>query len=79
MTATRVLSVAPERYAAWRERFDAANPDGPQRVVRELIAPRDPLRRFGVRVVGGEALQPAVEPFGRDLDDATHAVRRLRG
>ena len=29
----RVVEVAPERYAAWRERFDAANPDGPQRVV----------------------------------------------
>ena len=30
---TRVVEVAPERYPAWRERFDAANPDGPQRVV----------------------------------------------
>lgn len=30
---SRVVEVAPERYAAWRERFDAANPDGPQRVV----------------------------------------------
>ena len=29
----RVVEVAPERYPAWRERFDAANPDGPQRVV----------------------------------------------
>ncbi|MDT0215195.1 acVLRF1 family peptidyl-tRNA hydrolase [Rothia sp. ARF10] len=29
----RLVEVAPERYAAWRERFDAANPDGPQRVV----------------------------------------------
>ena len=28
-----MVEVAPERYAAWRERFDAANPDGPQRVV----------------------------------------------
>lgn len=32
MTSRRV-EVAPERYAAWRERFDAANPDGPQRVL----------------------------------------------
>ncbi|MFC7492414.1 MULTISPECIES: acVLRF1 family peptidyl-tRNA hydrolase [unclassified Knoellia] len=30
---SRVVEVAPERYAAWRERFDVANPDGPQRVV----------------------------------------------
>ena len=30
---SRVVEVAPERYPAWRERFDAANPDGPQRVV----------------------------------------------
>jgi len=30
---TRVVEVAPERYEAWRERFDAANPDGPQRIV----------------------------------------------
>ena len=30
---TRLVEVAPERYAAWRERFDANNPDGPQRVV----------------------------------------------
>ena len=30
---TRVVEVAPERYAVWRERFDAKNPDGPQRVV----------------------------------------------
>ena len=30
---SRVVEVAPERYAAWRERFDAANPDGPQRIV----------------------------------------------
>ena len=29
----RLVEVAPERYAAWRERFDTANPDGPQRVV----------------------------------------------
>ena len=29
----RVVEVAPERYTAWRERFDANNPDGPQRVV----------------------------------------------
>ena len=28
-----MVEVAPERYAAWRERFDTANPDGPQRVV----------------------------------------------
>ena len=30
---SRVVEVAPERYAAWRERFDSNNPDGPQRVV----------------------------------------------
>ncbi|KGN38744.1 acVLRF1 family peptidyl-tRNA hydrolase [Knoellia subterranea] len=30
---TRVVEVSPERYPAWRERFDTANPDGPQRVV----------------------------------------------
>ncbi|KRE41381.1 acVLRF1 family peptidyl-tRNA hydrolase [Knoellia sp. Soil729] len=30
---SRLVEVAPERYPAWRERFDAANPDGPQRVV----------------------------------------------
>lgn len=30
---SRLVEVAPERYAAWRERFDANNPDGPQRVV----------------------------------------------
>lgn len=29
----RLVEVAPERYDAWRERFDAANPDGPQRIV----------------------------------------------
>lgn len=30
---TRVVEVSPERFDAWRERFDAANPDGPQRIV----------------------------------------------
>lgn len=30
---TRLVEVAPERFDAWRERFDAANPDGPQRIV----------------------------------------------
>lgn len=30
---TRLVEVSPERYEAWRERFDVANPDGPQRVV----------------------------------------------
>ena len=29
----RRVEVAPERYAAWREKFDLNNPDGPQRVV----------------------------------------------
>lgn len=29
----RLVEVAPERFDAWRERFDAANPDGPQRIV----------------------------------------------
>ena len=29
----RVVAVAADRFPAWRERFDANNPDGPQRVV----------------------------------------------
>ncbi len=31
---TRVVEVSPERLDGWLERFDANNPDGPQRVVR---------------------------------------------
>ncbi|PRY61593.1 hypothetical protein BCF74_105152 [Knoellia remsis] len=33
--------MAPERYAAWRERFDIANHDGPQRILSvETFEPR---------------------------------------
>jgi len=51
----RVVEVAPERYAAWRERFDAANPDGPQRVVG---VSRLEARHFAVVLVrrGGYAV-----------------------
>ena len=60
---SRLVEVAPERYAAWRERFDANNPDGPQRVVGVARFDHDPLavvlvRRGGyaVGVASGDRL-----------------------
>ena len=32
MPSTRLVEVAPERFDAWLARFQAANPDGPQRL-----------------------------------------------
>ncbi len=52
---TRVVEVAPERYPRWRERFDANNPDGPQRVVGVSRLEADPLALLLVRR-GGYAL-----------------------
>ncbi len=57
---TRVVEVAPERYDRWRERFDANNPDGPQRVVGVVRFEHDPLalllvRRGGYAVGVGSA------------------------
>lgn len=46
---TRVVEVAPERYDRWRERFDANNPDGPQRVVGVSRFEHDPLALLLVR------------------------------
>ena len=56
---TRVVEVAPVRYDAWRARFDANNPDGPQRVVGVSRFELDPLalvlvRRGGYSVGTGE-------------------------
>ena len=31
---TRTVEVAPERFDGWLARFEAANPDGPQRILR---------------------------------------------
>ena len=33
MSSSRLVPVAPERFDAWLARFEAANPDGPQRIV----------------------------------------------
>lgn len=61
--AGRLVEVAPERFDAWRARFDAANPDGPQRIIG--IARFEPahlavvlVRRGGyaVALVDGSAL-----------------------
>lgn len=59
----RVVEVAPERYHRWRARFDALNPDGPQRVLDVSRFDHDPLavllvRRGGyaVGVVSGPTL-----------------------
>lgn len=46
---TRVVEVSPERYDRWRERFDANNPDGPQRVVGVARFEHDPLALLLVR------------------------------
>jgi hypothetical protein len=51
----RVVEVAPQRYDRWRERFDANNPDGPQRVVGVARFDHDPLAVLLVRR-GGYAL-----------------------
>lgn len=56
---TRVVEVAPERYPRWRERFDANNPDGPQRVLDVDHLDVEPLglvlvRRGGYAVGVGE-------------------------
>ncbi|MEO7270230.1 MAG: acVLRF1 family peptidyl-tRNA hydrolase [Knoellia sp.] len=60
---TRAVEVSPERYPGWRERFDAANPDGPQRIVGIAHFDHSPLavvliRRGGyaVALVEGAAL-----------------------
>jgi hypothetical protein len=59
----RVVRVAPDRLARWRERFDANNPDGPQRVLGVRPPLPEPLvvllvRRGGyaVGVVSGGRL-----------------------
>ncbi len=55
---TRVVEVAPQRYDRWRERFDANNPDGPQRVVGVARFDHDPLALLLVRR-GGYAMGAA--------------------
>ena len=45
----RVVEVAPGRYERWRERFDANNEDGPQRVVSVDRFDHDPLALLLVR------------------------------
>lgn len=52
---SRVVEVAPARYPRWRERFDANNPDGPQRVVAVETFDHDPLGLVLVRR-GGYAI-----------------------
>ena len=47
--STRVVEVAPERWAGWRARFDERNPDGPQHVVGVEDFPHDPLALVLVR------------------------------
>lgn len=54
----RVVEVAPERYDRWRERFDANNEDGPQRVVSVDRFDHDPLAVLLVRR-GGYAVGTA--------------------
>lgn len=56
----RVVEVAPERYDRWRERFDANNPDGPQRVVAVERFDHDPLALLLVRR-GGYAVGVAAD------------------
>lgn len=45
----RVVEVAPERYPRWRQRFDAANVEGPQRVASVDPFDVDPLALVLVR------------------------------
>lgn len=45
----RVVEVAPERLAGWLERFEANNPDGPQRIVSVDRFDHDPLALILVR------------------------------
>lgn len=47
--ATRVVEIAPERYPAWRARFDTANPDGPQRILAVARFDASPLAVLLVR------------------------------
>lgn len=67
---TRVVEVAPQRYAAWRDRFDAANPDGPQRIVGVDRFDASPLaillvRRGGYAVGIADGDRLTAEKVGR--------------
>ncbi|PKW25270.1 hypothetical protein ATL31_0056 [Phycicoccus duodecadis] len=52
------MEVGPDRYDRWRERFDANNEGGPQRVVGVTRFPHDPLALLLVRR-GGYAVGTA--------------------
>lgn len=43
------MRLAPERYPGWRSRFDAANPDGPQRIIEVSCFESSPLAVLLVR------------------------------
>jgi hypothetical protein len=46
---SRVVEVAPERWDGWLERFEANNPDGPQRIVGVERFEHDPFAVLLVR------------------------------
>ena len=65
---TRIVEVAPDRFDGWLDRFTAANPDGPQRIVAIERFDHEPLALVLVRR-GGYAVGAA-----RDGELVAHKV-----